>query len=162
MRGVTTFRLFALCCGLAYGQQAMPATEGETLSGRKVSLPAAAEGQPALLIIGFTHGSEVQTKAWSQRMRERLPVWSIAVLEDVPGLVRGMAKHGIKSAVPKEQYDRFVLVYHGEKQLKQVAGFEKGDDAYVLAIDKAGVITWRFHGPASDAAVDQAMRQFPH
>ena len=156
----TTLCLFALCVRAAYSQQTIPGIEGETLSGKKVSLPAAAGGQSALLIIGFTHGSEAQTKAWSQRVRDRFPVWSIAVLEDVPGLVRGMVKHGIKSGTPKEQYDRFVLVYHGEKQLKQAAGFEKPDDAYLLVIDKAGVITWRFHGPVTDAAVEQAGSQF--
>ena len=157
----TISALLALWVGAAYSQQSIPAIEGETLSGKKVSLPAAAGGQSALLIIGFTHGSEAQTKAWGQRVRDRFSVWSIAVLEDVPGLVRGMAKHGIKSGTPKELYDRFVLVYHDEKQLKQAAGFEKPDDAYLLVIDKAGVITWRFHGPVTDAAVEEADRQFP-
>jgi hypothetical protein len=157
-----TLCLFALCVGTAYGQQSIPAIEGETLSGKKVSLPAAADGQSALLIIGFTHGSEAQTRAWSQRVRGRFPVWSIAVLEDVPGLVRGMVKRGIKSGTPKELHDRFVLVYHGEKQLKQAAGFDKPDDAYLLVIDKGGVITWRFHGPVTDDAVAQAGAQFGH
>jgi hypothetical protein len=154
--------LLALCVGAAYGQQSIPAIEGETLSGKKVSLPAAAGGQPALLIIGFTHGSEAQTKAWSQRVRDRFPVWSIAVLDDVPGLVRGMVKHGIRSGTPKEQYDRFVLVYRGEKELKQAAGFEKPDEAYLLVIDKTGTIQLRLHGPVSDAAVQQVGAQLGH
>ena len=67
----TISALLALWVGAAYSQQSIPAIEGETLSGRKVSLPAAAGGQSALLIIGFTHGSEAQTKAWSRRMRPR-------------------------------------------------------------------------------------------
>src|SRR5690349_9633332 len=107
----------ALCAGIVYAQGTIPTIEGETLSGKKISLPAAVGAAPALLIIGFTHASQKQTKEWSMRVHGRFPAWSIAVLEDVPRLVRGMATHGIKSGTPKDQYDRFVLVFHGEKQL---------------------------------------------
>ena len=66
-------------------------------------LPAAAGGQSALLIIGFTHGSRAQTKVWSVRVRDRFPAWSIAVVEDVPSLLRGMVTHSLISGTPKEQ-----------------------------------------------------------
>ena len=154
--------ILALCAGVVYGQQPGLAIEGETLSGRKVALPAAAGGQSALLIIGFTHASHAQTKVWSLRVRDHFPAWSIAVVEDVPGLLRGMVTHSIKSGIPKEQYDRFLLVSHGEKQLKQAAGFDKPDDAYLLVIDKTGAIAWRFHGPVTDAAMEQVGSQFAH
>lgn len=145
---------------LLHGQQAIPIIEGETLAGNKVSLPAAAAGRAALLIIGFTRGSQDQTKAWSLRARDRFPAWSIAVLEDVPRLLRGMVTRGIRSGLPKEQHGRFVLVYQGEKQLKQAAGFGRPDDAYLLVIDGAGAVRWSFHGPVTDAAIDQLARQF--
>ena len=135
--------------------QSLPRCEGETLSGKKLALPDAAAGQPALIIIGFTHASQNQTKAWGQRVHDQFPVWSIAVLEEVPRLVRGMATHGIKGSVPKEQYDHFLLVYNGEKELKQAAGFDQPDDAYLLVIDSAGAIKWRYHGAVTDAALDQ-------
>jgi hypothetical protein len=154
--------ILALVVRVVHAQQTIPAIEGETLSGRKVSLPAAAQGRSALLIIGFTRGSQTQTKAWSQRVRDRFPAWSIVVLEDVPRLVRGMVTHGIKSGTPQELYDRFLLVYHGEKELKQAAGFDRPDDAYLLVIDGSGAIRWSFHGAVTDAALEQAGRQFAH
>jgi hypothetical protein len=154
--------LVAIFTGFLQAQQNLPVIDGETLSGKKLSLPAAAGGQPALLIVGFTHGSQAQTKAWSVRVHDRFPAWSIAVLEDVPRLVRGMATHGIKSGTPKDQYDRFLLVYHGERQLKEAAGFDRPDDAYLLVVDGAGVVRWRYHGPVTDAAVEQAGEQLHH
>src|SRR5215475_2875347 len=105
--------LLALWAGMLHAQRSIPNIEGETLSGKKVSLPRDMGGKPALLIIGFTHGSQEQTKAWSIRVHGRFPTWSIAVLEDVPRLIRGMVSHSIKSSLPKEQYDRFLLVYRG-------------------------------------------------
>jgi hypothetical protein len=160
MRGFS-FTL-ALCASLLHGQQFIPPVEGETLSGNKVSLPAATGGHSALLIIGFTHGSQNQAKAWSLRVRDRFPAWSVAVLEDIPRLVRGMVARSIKSGTPRELHDRFVLVYRGEKQLKQAAGFDRPDDAYLLVIDPAGAIRWSFHGPVTDAAMEQVGRQFKH
>ena len=133
--------------------QPLPRIEGETLSGKKAALP---DGKSALLIIGFTHGSQAQTKAWSQRVHNQFDTWSISVLEDVPRLMRGMVSHSIKGSIPREEHDRFLLVYHGEKELKQATGFNRPDDAYVLAIDGGGAIQWRFHGPVTDAAVEQA------
>jgi len=155
----TRLCLLALSLGLLHAQQSFPTVEGETLSGKKVSLPAVFGGQRALLIIGFTHASQAQTKAWSIRVRDRFPAWSVAVLEDVPRLVRGMATHGIKSGTPKDQYDHFVLIYRGEKQLKEAAGFDRPDDAYLLVLDPGGSIRWKYHGAVNDAAVEQVAGQ---
>jgi hypothetical protein len=151
--------LLALCAGILDAQGSIPNIEGETLSGKKVSLPRDLGSKPALLIIGFTHGSQAQTKAWSLRVQDRFLTWSIAVLEDVPRLVRGMVTHSIKSAIPKEQYDRFLLLYRGEKELKQVAGFDRPDDAYLLVIDGAGAVRWSCHGSVTGAAVEEIGRQ---
>jgi hypothetical protein len=152
--------LLALCAGLQSAQPSIPRIEGETLSGKKVSLPGDLGSESALLIIGFTHASQGQVKAWSSRVHGRFPSWSIAVLEDVPRLVRGMVSHGIRGSVPKDQYDRFLLVYHGEKELKQAVEFDRPDDAYLLVIDRSGAIRWRFHGPVSDSAMEQIAGQF--
>jgi hypothetical protein len=151
--------LLALCAGILHAERPIPNIEGETLSGKRAALPKDLGSKPALLIIGFTHSSQAQTKVWGLRVRDRFPMWSIAVLEDVPHLVRGMVSHSIKSGIPKDQYDRFLLVYHGEKELKQAAGFDRPDDAYLLVIDGAGAIRWSFHGSVTDAAVEEIGRQ---
>ena len=132
--------------------QQFPVLEGQNLLDKKVKFP---DGNAAVVVMGFTHASQNQTKAWSQRLKGQFPVYSIAVLEDVPRLVRGMASHGIKSGVPADQRDHFLLVYHGEKELKQAADFSTADDAYVLVLDQAGAIRWKFHGPVTDAAMEQ-------
>lgn len=152
------FILLALS-GVA-GAQQFPKIEGENLLGRKIALPDAAAGQPAVVVIGFTHGSNNQVKAWTASLKGDLPVYSIAVLEDAPRLVRGMAVHGIKGSVPEDERDRFLIVVHDEKELKQAAEFDHPDDAYVLLLDKAGAIRWRFHGAVTDAAMEQVKSQF--
>src|SRR5690348_7471876 len=96
--------------------ETLPKIEGESVAGKMVTLPDAASGHGAILVLGFSHASENQVKAWSERLDKDFPdqaaftVYPIAVLEAVPRLVRGMASHGIKSGTPKEQRDRFLLV----------------------------------------------------
>ncbi len=149
-------RLFALAMLLAAALHAeqFPRVEGENLAGQKTALPDAAAGHPAVIVIGFTHASQNQTKAWAARLRDEFPTYSIAVLEDAPRLVRGMAVHGMKGGVPEDQRGNFVVIYHNEKELKQAAGFDQPDAAYVMLLDKDGAIQWKLHGPVTDAAID--------
>jgi len=150
-------KLFALAMLLVAGLYAeqFPRVEGENLLGQKMTLPDAAAGHAAVIVIGFTHASQNQTKAWTARLQHELPTYSIAVLEDAPRLVRGMAVHGMKGGVPEDQRDHFVVLYHNEKELKQAAGFDQPNDAYVLLLDKDGAIQWKFHGPITDATVEE-------
>ena len=74
------------------------------------------------------------------------------MLQDVPRLVRGMAVAGIKSGVPQEQRERFLLVFSGEKELKEAVGFDRPNDAYLILIDADGAIRWRFHGELNDSS----------
>lgn len=150
---------FAIAMPLC-GEQ-MPQITGETLSGKRVSFPSASTGSVAIIIIGFSHASQSQLKPWVERatnefrQRNRVVVYSIAVLEDAPRLVRGMAVHGMKSGVPTQQHDHFVVVYHGESELKRITGFQRPEEAYILLLDQRGEIRWVAHGPATDSALKE-------
>lgn len=151
MRSLALALLFAV--GL-YAEQ-FPRIEGDNLLNQKTALPDAAAGHVSLVVIGFSHASQNETKAWAVRVQHDLPTYSIAVLEDAPRLVRGMAIHGMKGSVPEDQRGNFVVVVRNEKELKQAAGFDQPNDAYVLLLDKDGAIQWKFHGQVTDAAVEE-------
>ena len=166
-RRLPTMRLLLtlVCLTSAVCAETLPQIEGENLMGRKIVLPEAAAGHRAILVIGFSHASQGQTKAWAERLDREFPnpsmvtVYPLAVLEAVPRLVRGMASHGIKSSTPKEQRDRFLLVYQKEAELKMAAGFTAPDDAYILLLDASGAIRWRFHGPVTDSAIAELQKE---
>jgi hypothetical protein len=134
----------------------MPHITGQTLVNKQIDFPSACAGSACIIVIGFSHGSRSQVKAWTDRANTDLhngptvAVYSMAVLEDAPRLVRGMAVHGIKSGIPDGQRDHFAVVYQGEAALKRVAGFRKTNDAYVLLMDRTGNIIWTTSGPVSD------------
>ncbi len=156
---------FALFLALALNTLSaatLPVLEGETLAGAKLTLPAALQGKPALLVIGFTKDSQKQTEAWSKRLKTDLPtldIWSAADLEDAPRLIRPMIKSAMRSATPKLQHDHFLILTKGGKPLRAALSYDtrspQNDDAYLVLIDPAGTITWYAHGPVSDATLTQ-------
>ena len=154
--------VFALAAGAA---DRFPHVEAEALSGRKLTLPDASAGTPALIVIGFTHGSNEQVKAWTERAGKEIPaksVYTLVELESAPRMVRGMIRSSIKGSTPKEHYDRFVIDYQHEQELKTAAGYEAGNDAYLVLIDGQGQVVWRAHGPPNDQMAAELKRLFAH
>jgi hypothetical protein len=166
----TVSRLTGVALAFAFTGAAVaakfPEIQAETLSGKHVAVPGDVKGKPTLFVIGFTRASKDQTGYWSKKIpSDMVNFYSVAVLEDVPRLVRPAIAHSMKSDTPKEKRDHFLLIYSGQKELKEAAGFEKPDDAYLILIDPDGEVAWRFHGPFSHTTLSEmrthanAMRQ---
>jgi len=159
VKGLTGVAL-ALAFTAAAWAARFPEVQAETLSGKHVAMPGVAQGMPTLFVIGFTHAAKDQTTYWSKKIPSDLVnFYSVAVLEDVPRLVRPAVTHSMKSDTPKEKRDRFLVVYSGEKELKEAAGFEAPDDAYLILVDPNGEVRWRFHGPFSHTTLSEVRTQ---
>lgn len=135
----------------------LPHTEADTLSGKKIVLPDALNARPAIIVIGFTKRSQSQTTAWSTQLTKdygaepRLQRYSIAVLDDVPGFIRGMVISGIRRGVPKEQQDTFLVVTHDAKPWRDLAAISNADDAYVILFDSMAHVVAQTHGSVEAA-----------
>ena len=135
----------------------LPHTEADTLSGKKIVLPDALNGHPAIVVIGFSKRSQSQTAAWSTQLAKdygtepRLQRYSIAVLDEVPGLIRGIVISGIRRSVPKEQQDTFVIITRDAKPWRDLAGITNADDAYVILFDQTAHVVAQTHGSLQDA-----------
>jgi hypothetical protein len=144
-----------------YGQAPLPRFDGETLTGRKLSMPGAVNGHTAVLVVGFTHASGPHCTDWANRLENEfknnheLERYSVVFLEDAPKLVRGMAVHGIKSGVTKKEYDNYLIVTEHEKEVKGAVRFSAPDDAYLVLLAPDGEVRWTYHGAVGDDPVRQ-------
>ncbi len=142
----------ALAVVLSAGEQTLPTTGFATLAGGKLTLPEAGEGKVELLVVGFTHASKEPTSAWGKAMsadcaaQTGLVCYQIAVLEDVPHLVRGMVTGSMKRETSPEKRDRFLLLFHDEKAWKALAGFSEPDTAYLILVNGKGAVIWKTSG----------------
>jgi hypothetical protein len=150
-----------------------PTLQCDTLSGKHLTMPAAAQGNPALFIVGFTPNASEQTNYWTKHIpKDLVTTYSIAVLENTRRLLRPMKLSELSTAVRRDKknfttdkLDRFLVIYSNEKELKEAVGFEAPDEAYLILIAPDGSVQWRFHGAFTHTALKDlrdhlhAMRQ---
>lgn len=144
--------------------QVIPHTEADTLSGKKIVLPDATAGHPAIFIVGFSHAGGDSCGRWDKQLRQdfasdgNLRIYNVAELQDAPKLVRGMIRHGMRGNVPQNEQDSFVLLYQDEDVWKKLADVSDADDAYILLVDAAGNIRWRTHGKNPDPSAMNTLK----
>jgi len=143
----------------------MPMTQAQSLSGHVLTLPAAVAGHPAVIVIGFTQGSQRAMERWDKEIgaqvtaKPGVPLYNIAVIQDAPKFVRGMIKGSMKALVPAAGQDRFLTVVQGQDELKKAVDFSAGGDAYVVVLDASGKIVFHTHGDPSETAKKQVIEQ---
>lgn len=150
--------LLALAIGIAahacFGQS-MPATAGETLSGKHIVLADAVRGHEVILVAGFSHEGGMKTSDWIKRIHADpalagVTVYEVAMLEAAPSFVRGMIKSGMRKGMTAAQQDDSVVLTQDEKSWESYFAVDDDKEPYVMLIDAAGKVIWRGHGPASD------------
>jgi hypothetical protein len=145
---------FSLLTASAAAQQ-LPRLQEENLAGHQVVLPDAAAGKVAVLVFGFSHGSQT-TGAWTKQIRTDFgksagfELYQLPVLEEAPRLIRGMIVSGMKKGVAEDQRANFIPVLHNEAELKRLVGYKEADDAYVVVLDRNGTIAFQAHGATPD------------
>lgn len=115
-------------------------------------MPAAARGRIAIVIAGFTQASSKASEAWQKRVTQdfgsdpKYVIYSVAILEDVPRLIRGLVTGSMRKGTPAARQDTFLYTFQEEKEWKRVAGYSEKDDAYVMVIDPRGELQMAIHG----------------
>jgi hypothetical protein len=133
--------------------QPLPPLKGEFLTGRDATLPAAAQGKPALLLLGFTYKSRFAVEDYAKRFRADFPNEPRVAFFEIP-MISGMAKmgkwfidSGMRRGTPKADHERVITVYSGAGEWKKHVNYQAPDDAYLIVIDGAGRVAWQHHGP---------------
>jgi hypothetical protein len=140
---------------LTVGQR-MPPLKGDLLSGKPGVLPDQAAGQTTLVILGFSYDSRFQVEAWAEKFRARygaavdVTLFEVPMMGSAARLGRVFIDRGMRKNTPKELHGRVMTVYGGNDDWKARVGFAAPDDAYLVLIDRQGIVRWLAHGPVSD------------
>lgn len=156
---VTLWKILVLASVMLAGAignaETLPATAGEALSGRRLVLADAVRGHAAILVVAFTKQAGDSSKAWAQAIRADsalagLELFSVAMLGQAPGLVRGMIKSSIRKGLTPAEQDSFVVITQDEKLWRRYLNVIVENDTYVVLLDAAGQVRWQGHGQAKD------------
>ena len=134
--------------------QALPATAGETLSGKQIVLADVLRGHTAVLVAGFSREGGAGTGDWVKALRadpalSGALIYQIAQIAGAPGFMRGMIRNGMKNGLTPAQQETFVVLTEGQRAWKDFFGVGTDKEPYVLMLDPSGKVLWRGHGPAS-------------
>jgi hypothetical protein len=148
--------LLLVCATVVHAGERLPQLPVETLAGASLVVPAAWPPQPVLLVVGFSRDSRDACRAWSERLRgigavTGLTVYQVAVIDEVPGLLRGMVARGIRRGVPQAQHERFLLVTEQGQAWRRLAGYVQADAPYLLLFDARHALRWRASGDLDEA-----------
>jgi len=140
----------------------LPELRGEFLTGREVTLPQAAEGQVALLLLGFTYQSRFAVEDWAAKFRTRFQGDPRVTFYEVP-IIGGLARlgkwfidSGMRRGTPKADYEHVITVYRDTDDWKQRVSFGDSDAAYLILLDRNGRVAWQHQG-AFDAPSFQSL-----
>jgi hypothetical protein len=140
----------------------LPMLQGQFLSGRDAELPRAAAGKVALVAVGFTYKSRFPVEAWADWYRMTTGSRTDVTLFEVP-MIGGLATigrwfidRGMRNGTPVELHNQVITVYGGTGAWKQRLSYSRGheDDAYLIVLDRDGVVQWLHHGKFDQARAD--------
>jgi len=139
----------------------LPPLKGDLLSGKPGVLPDLAADQTTLITLGFTYQSRFQVEAWAEKFRSRFGTRADVTLFEVPmmgsaaRLGRWFIDSGMRRNTPPELHSRVLTVYGGNDDWKARVGFSEQDDAYLVLIDRHGIVRWLAHGRVSEERLQE-------
>ncbi len=133
----------------------MPELKGQTLTGRTAVLPrTSSAGQVTLVAMGFTYRSRFPVEAWAEWYRATVGSRTDVTFFEVPmiggaaTLGRWFINRGMRNGTPAELHDQVITVYGGTGDWQRRLSYssEHKDDAYLIVVDREGVVRWLYHG----------------
>jgi len=140
-----------------------PPLKGHLLTGREAVLPQAAAGKVALLAIGFTYKSRFPVEAWAHWYQTTIGPTTDVTFFEVP-MIGGLATlgrwfidNGMRRGTPEALHDHVLTVYGGTGEWKKrlLYSSEHEDDAYLIVVDREGVVRWLHHGGFDQSRADE-------
>ena len=159
---MATLRASAAQDSMRVGER-MPELKGQTLTGRTAVLPQASAGKVTLVVMGFTYKSRFAVEAWADWYRTTIDPATAVTFFEVP-MIGGMAtlgrwfiNRGMRKGTPVELHDHVITVYGGTGDWKQRLSYSTTheDDAYLIVLDRQGVVRWLHHGVFDQPRADE-------
>jgi hypothetical protein len=140
---------------------------GQRLDGTSVTLPDAAAGKPCIVVVGMTRNSAVATHdasvALAKHEGDRASVYSIALLDKVPGLFRGWVLGALRKQLdsPDGKAPSYFLTTFDGTTLRRLAPTGAEDEPATYVFDAHGGLLAAFRVASADDAVAAAVKVLP-
>ena len=145
--------------------QPFPPLAGEYLSKRKAALPADARGKVALLLLGFSYNSRFPVERFGKEFEKAVAGSPGITFFEVP-MIGGMARmaapfidSGMRRGTPRDKHENVITVYGGTAPWKKRLGVVNESNAYLVLLDRQGIVRWIYRGGYAEPALQQLMEE---
>lgn len=123
-----------------------PAAAGSSLAGRRVVIPDDLAGAPALLLVAYRRGTQVDVDRWQTFASDRLPGLYRLEVPVIPNPIyrplAGWIDGGMRGGVPRDLWDDVVTIYQDGTVVRGFLGDHGGLTTHAVLLDHEGVVRW--------------------
>ncbi len=125
-----------------------PTVAGRDLEDRAIELPAAVEGAPAILMIGYVQETQFDIDRWTLGLLQSGTKVRLMEIPAVGGwfpatFLQSTIDNGMRSGIPAEDWASVVTLYGEDADRTQAfTGTERPRNARILLLDRHGVVRW--------------------
>jgi hypothetical protein len=124
----------------------LPEVAGQALSRRRVRLPGAFAGAPAVLLVAYERRTQDDIDRWTAFLEREAPELAAYEVPTIPSLVwrplAGWIDAGMRGGVPRELWSRVVTLYEDGAKVRAFLGDRRGGRAHVALLDADGLVRW--------------------
>ena len=129
--------------------ETFPTVQGTSLAKKAMTLPAAVQGKPALLLVAYDQNTQFDVDRWVLGLLQLgTPIAQLFEVPTISGFVPtalgGTIDSGMRSGIPGEDWASVVTIYGDGAIVERFTGTERGLNARVLLLDDSGKVIW-FH-----------------
>ncbi len=128
--------------------EVFPTVSGTALDGSRVTLPAAAAGEPLLLLVGYKQETQFDIDRWLLALAQADLRVKVLELPTIPGMFprmfSGAIDAGMRRGIPDEDWQSVVTLYGDAAPVARFTGNADGLPGRVLLLDREGRVAF-FH-----------------
>lgn len=154
--------LFLVSCGTTIPNQnptgiLFPQVEGTSLTQETFVLPDAFQGEPVVLLVGYTQRSQFDLDRWILGLMQAEVNVRMAEIPTIEGLLPGMFANridsGMRRGIPEEDWGSVITVYDDASTIVAFLGNERPNNGRILLLDGQGTVQWMWDRGYSATAV---------
>jgi hypothetical protein len=132
----------------------------KSLSNKERIFPRDAADPRSIFVVTFSKSAAGQASEWTRRLLERqaklaAAIYQVAVLEEVPGLIRSFVISALRRGVPQSMHDHFWVVATDGQAWQRCADSTSAEEPHVFVLDRRDRIVWHAHGSVSEDKLNE-------
>ena len=134
-----------------------PPIAGETLTGRRLQLPADFEAPLNLVFVAFRRSQQPDVDSWLDVAADLeagfpdLHYYELPVISRLYSPARTFIDGGMRAGIPDEDTrERTVTVYTDKGVVRRALDIDDESEIHALLVDPNGTVYWRAAGPKTD------------